>query len=113
MSEALAEKRFVHQPKWFSVIVSSAHLGAGRRGDHTICVEADNTIGALDKAKQYPGWKRGIRGSHVFPEIRELTEEEAQDLVQSIRGAGLSLPRAQEVGIDMRILQARRESDPQ
>lgn len=109
MREALTETGVTHQPKWYSAIVSSAHEGAGRRGDHMICVEAENAISALDKLNLFPGWKRNMKRHEMFPAIKELTEEEARDFEQSIVGAHLNLVRAKAVGIDTRILeQARR-----
>jgi hypothetical protein len=111
MSTAPAEREIINQrqQRWYLAVVSSAHEGAGRRGDHAICLKAGDTIEALDRVNQFPGWKRNMSGSEPFPEIRELSAEEAQVLERAIRDARFSLARAETIGIDTRILeQARR-----
>ncbi|EKD86752.1 MAG: hypothetical protein ACD_37C00158G0002 [uncultured bacterium] len=66
MMEALETSPKVNS-KWFSVEVSSAHLGAGKRDHHVNYVYAANVIDALSKVKRMRGWKRNIVGSHSSP----------------------------------------------
>jgi hypothetical protein len=85
MNETRHSKRPEVARRWFSVLVPSAHVdgGGGRTDNHVNYVYASNVIDALNRVSRMRGWKRNI-GSHTFPEIRALTDEEIEVLEETI-----------------------------
>lgn len=93
-----AETQQPTSKSWYSVEVPSSHIGTGRKETHKLFVYAKDVIDALGRTRKMRGWKRNLKGENRFPNIRQLTPQEVNELTERIKAENVKLGLAKKRG---------------